>query len=487
MEQRKVNFLPNDSEGQSWKIQKSQHRKNRFWIISIIVVFLLGGCLTYGLMPASNPGDTPESYDPITLEPVEPQGFFQRLKHLVFNKEAKLAGEKKDRINILLLGMGGLGHDGPYLTDTLMVASIKPSTNEVALISIPRDLAVNIPGYGIRKINNVNAFGETKKKNFGPAFVSDVFKKTFDLDIHYYLRVDFKAFTQIIDDIGGVKVDVEKSFVDQQYPAPNDAYQVIKFDKGIQTMDGDTALKFARSRHGNNGEGSDFARARRQQKVLLAVKEKLISFKTLINPIRINNILNTLQENISTNMSFSDIIGFLKMSKDFDSNNISTLVLDNGVNGYLKNTFSENGAYLLEPVSGNYDDIKDAMKNIFDKDFQSQIRNFSIGETVPAQDKPDVDTAKIEIQNGTWRAGLAARVKKTLNDKNIDVTILGNTQERPYMQSGIYDLSSGEFSSTVEDIADTLHIPIKKSPPENETYDSKTQIYIILGEDFQET
>ena len=132
------------------------------------------------------------------------------------------------------------------------------------------------------------------------------------LDLHYYLRMDFKAFEEIINEVGGITINVDNNFIDQLYPAANNEYQTIQFNKGIQTMDGKTALIFARSRHGNNGEGSDFARSKRQQKIILALKEKILSFSTLTNPIKINNIRKTLEKNIRTDIEFSDIMSLLK-------------------------------------------------------------------------------------------------------------------------------------------------------------------------------
>lgn len=132
-----------------------------------------------------------------------------QLKFLISSDDKQLAGEKENRINVLLLGMGGLDHDGPFLTDTVIVASFKPSTNQVALISLPRDLLVPIPGYDWRKINNANAFGEMANPGQGGELAKKVVNEIFDLPINYYVRIDFAGFKQIIDDLGGVTINVE--------------------------------------------------------------------------------------------------------------------------------------------------------------------------------------------------------------------------------------------------------------------------------------
>ncbi|PIT86120.1 MAG: hypothetical protein COU33_04915, partial [Candidatus Magasanikbacteria bacterium CG10_big_fil_rev_8_21_14_0_10_43_6] len=374
-----------------------------------IVALLFAGCKV--VFPANDITDNPLDYDPVTLEPKKPKSLLKKISYFVFNRtDAPLAGEGDDRINVLLLGMGGLGHDGPYLSDTIIIASIKPSTNQVALISIPRDLGVNIPGYGIRKINHANAYGENEKEGWGAAFATEVIEKTFDIEIPYYIRLDFKAFEEIIDDVGGVKVDVERSFTDPLYPAANNLYQTVTFKAGVQNMEGKTALKYARSRHGNNGEGSDFARARRQQKILLALKEKLLSFGTLANPVRINNVITSLEEHLTTNLEFSEIVSFIKLARELENTQIRTIVLDNSPENYLQNAFSSQGAFILEPKSGNYNEINLAIKQIFDQEFEQAT---TVGST-PEQDKPVLPAATIEIQNGTWQAGVAARLKKKL-------------------------------------------------------------------------
>src|SRR3989344_4788174 len=199
--------------------------------------------------------------------------FFKEIIGFIQSGDKKLVGENEDRINILLIGIGGEGHEGGLLADTIILANIKPSTKEVALLSVPRDLTVNIPGYGDRKINNANAFGEMDDlPGGGGMFTARILSNILNTSIPYYIRVDFSGFKKIVDEAGSVNINVEKSFTDYEYPTIDFGYQTISFKQGNQKMDGDKALKYTRSRHGNNGEGSDFARSRRQQKVILALK-----------------------------------------------------------------------------------------------------------------------------------------------------------------------------------------------------------------------
>lgn len=478
MQRSQKNFL-GDSPQTEDKPQPIYTRRRIFLLLIICLFLFVSGCIGRTLFTDA-PTNDPLAYDQVTLEPLQPTGLLTRIKKLVFHKEAPLEGEKKDRINILLLGMGGPGHDGPYLTDTMIIASIQPSTGEVAMISIPRDLGVDIPAKGWYKINHANAFGEARQSGSGGSLATTVVENTFGVDIHYYIRVDFQAVKQIIDDIHGITVDVEQSFTDTEYPAPFHEYQTVSFSKGSQIMDGATALTYARSRHGNNGEGSDFARAKRQQRMILALKEKILSFETLANPIRIHSIIETLGTHLTTNMDFSDIISMMKLAKQADLSNIKTTVLDSSPNGYLKNGYSKQGAFILSPVTGNFDDISLLIEHIFDPTFEGQK---VVHIDVPEQEKPVLTPTTIEIQNGTWRAGLAAKAEKHLENDGIVVSTIGNTGERPVMQSGMYILHPNA-QDAAQSIKAALSIPIKKLHTEVTTTPG-TELLIILGEDFE--
>jgi len=477
MDRDHINFIRQTQPGQ--KPPKKKRRGRRVFLYGAILILLLG--LFFVGRAAFTPDQSlnPLDYDPVTLEPKKPEGLFKRLKHFVFSKDVQLAGERDDRVNILILGQGGPGHDGPFLTDTIIIGSIKPSTGQLSMISVPRDLGVEVPGYGWRKINSANAMGENKKSGWGAAFATEVIEDTFDIDIHYYVRIDFEAFEDVVDEVGGIRVNVARTFTDYEYPAPNDKYQVVSFEKGSQTMDGEEALIYARSRHGNNGEGSDFARAKRQQKVLLALKEKIFSARTLANPVRIHNIVQSLDKNITTNMTFPDIIEFVKQGREFSTEDIITVVLDNSIDGYLKNGYSPQGAFILSPKTGNFDEIKALFENVFD--VETATKNDTPEQDVETIPQP---TANIEVQNGTWRAGLAARVKKRLEDERFGVTTIGNTEERPLLESAIYILENTKDNTAAADgIKEVLGIPIRQTNTDF-PYASSSDILVLLGEDY---
>lgn len=511
MKTRQINFLYNEPKEEEIEKPKKKRNPGFFVIIAIILVFFVGCTINY-LKPVELPDD-PSAYDPTTLEPKKPAGFFNKISNYVFQKEYKLDGEKEDRINILLLGMGGVGHDGPFLTDTIIIASIKPSTNEIAMISIPRDLGAQIPDYGWYKINHANAFGEVKDRGNGAELAIDVVENTFDIDINYYTRIDFTAFAEIIEAVGGVDIYVDNTFTDNSYPDQNDGYQTVHFDSGWQTMDGQTALQFSRSRHGDNGEGSDFSRARRQQKIILALKEKLLSVSTLANPIKIAKIYQSLNTHIDTDMEFGDIISFLKMIKDLKLNNIKTEVLDDSPNGFLQNSITDQGAFILSPKTGNFSEINQMIKNIFEIKDNSTTKlsdnsipqlnkdenntdneTYSDNKVQPTDNTTSTDTEKqiinIEIQNGTWIAGLASRTKKdlldNLTDESISIPYIGNTDEKPTKNSLIFVNGDRDLSDTVDEIKNILDVTTTNKLPTNINFYEDTDILIILGSNFKE-
>lgn len=217
------------------------------------------------------------------------------------------------RTNILILGKGGKGHEAPDLTDTIIFASIKHSDPSVTLISLTRDIW--IPELRA-KLNSTYYWGNQKQKGGGLILSKATVEKIVGTHVHYVVVVDFSGFKNIIDKLGGIEVDVEKSFIDKKYPLPgreNDdcagvdseflcRYETIQFVAGKQLMDGETALKFARSRNAEGDEGTDFARAARQQKVIAGIRTKAVSREIIMNPKKVFSVLRAAQESVETDI-----------------------------------------------------------------------------------------------------------------------------------------------------------------------------------------
>ncbi|MDO8618498.1 MAG: LCP family protein [Candidatus Daviesbacteria bacterium] len=323
------------------------------------------------------------------------------------------------RVNILLLGIGGENHDGPYLTDTVMVASVNFQNKSTSLISLPRDLWVEkIHG----KINSAYEMGLARGQ--GLSMAKSVVGDILGIPIHFAFRLDFGGFIKAIDDIGGIDVDVDKSFDDYNYPIEgkeNDLcgwtqeekdftedeakvlnvspgkmtifvkdgviatdaaqedqgnkyfscrFEHISYKSGLTHMDGTTALKFVRSRHGTNGEGSDFARSARQEKVLQAVRSKMLSLETLVNPGKITSLINTFGKSIDTDLQIGDFLELYKIMKSNETTQ-SFVIGAGGKNPLLKNPpVGDFGGWVLIPTLGNgkYNDIHKYIQTILSRE-----------------------------------------------------------------------------------------------------------------------
>lgn len=412
-------------------------------------------------------------------------GLFGKLKHLMPSVDKQLKGEEEDRINILLLGIGGEGHDGPYLTDTMMLASIKPSTKQVSLVSIPRDLVAPVSNW--QKINSINAYAEQKTPGSGGEVTSKAMEELFQVPIDYYVRVDFNGFANIIDELGGIQVNVENTLDDYSYPIegqennPNyyARFEHLHIEKGLQTMNGSLALKYTRSRHALGAEGSDFARARRQQLVLEAIKSKILSKQTLLNPVTIGKLINEFNKDISTNLDVWEMLRLWNLVKDVDRSQIINKVLSDAPDGFLVAGKGEEGAYILTPRTGNFSDIRKMIQDIFSTTTSTPEAPKKI-ETIK-------DDAKVVILNGTWVSGLASKTAVMLEQSRFSIHQIGNASERNYNNSIIYDLTSGSKNASLTTLKKISGASLAYDSPEwlkiYQDSSSTPDFILILGTD----
>lgn len=317
-----------------------------------------------------NPDANPETTKPLlgTLSDIT--------TNLTSEERLALKGESEGRINILLLGIAGEGKPGGNLTDTIMIASIDTKNKRVSLLSLPRDLYVSVPSLEYSaKINSIYKYGLAKNKGIGP--LQETIESLTNLSINYYLILNFSGFEKFINDIGGINILVERDIYDPTYPGPNYSYETFELKKGFHQLDGATALKYARERH-DDPEG-DFGRSKRQQYVIQAVKNKLFSTQTMLNPFAINNILNTLGNNIKTNITLEEVDSFVKLAKNLDTQNINNAVVDAWKEDSLlkvSHIFYENTrAFILIPRIGNYTEIQDLAEHIFDLKILEKRKN----------------------------------------------------------------------------------------------------------------
>lgn len=314
--------------------------------------------------------------------------------------------QSEGRVNILLLGNAGGRHDGPDLTDSIIVASIDKDEKKAVLFSIPRDLWLSETN---SKVNALYAFG--KKREDGLGFASEEIGKALGLPIHYAIRVDFSGFEKAIDMVGGIDVEVDKTFDDYLYPitgeednlcgnveaevdlnedqakalnvplgkrkvlltpegkvASADAdfpcrFERVHFDQGKLHMSGAVALVYVRSRHGTAGEGSDFARSRRQQKVLESFRDKVLSLETLFNPSKIQGLAQAFGQSFETNIPQAKYLEFYNLSKNLKK--VGTYVLGDlggGKSLFMNPAGGEYGAWVLIPVGNDFTSVRDLVR-----------------------------------------------------------------------------------------------------------------------------
>ena len=433
-------------------------KKKRKWWLWIIVIIVLGILSYFGyqayavakkIVTANNSGGSP---------------FFK------FGQEEqkKLNGEGDGRINILVLGIGGPGHDGADLTDTMIVVSVDPINKTVAMLSLPRDFWVKIPGNGESKINAVHAYGEQNPKKFsdGPTISKEVVSKILDLPIHYYVRMDFEGFKKLIDEVGGLDVNVEKDIVDPYYPddRPGKFGNITyKVNAGPQHMDGSAALKYARSRYTT----SDFDRAKRQQIIIQALKEKALSAGIMANPAKLSAIMNIVGDHFRTDMQLWEMERFMQLMKDVNTQEIAHRVLDNSAEGLLKEN-NMNGAYVLLPKAGtyNYSEIQALAHSIFTEPYILK------------------EKARIEIQYPPKKSAQAKQVESRL--KEFGYNIIANVVAPPgeYTETMIIDYSKGGKPYTVELLKNRFKDA--KMLSDNNASRSDVDIVIVIGDNYKE-
>jgi len=270
------------------------------------------------------------------------------------------------RVNILILGKSGEGHAAPDLTDTIMFISISLNNPSIRLISIPRDIWIP----EIRaKINSAYYWGK-EKDNDGLFLSKNLVEGIVGQPIHYVVVFDFSSFIKIIDLLGGVEVNVERSFTDEKYPIfgkENDLcegdrtykcrYEIVTFNQGKQFMDGETALKFVRSRNAQGDEGTDIAREERQQKIITAVKNTILSSRTLLSPKKMWGIWKVLKETVETNIDEPSAVILARRTLNARENIKSSVIpKDFFVNPPISSKYDNQ--YVFVPRNNNWDEVK---------------------------------------------------------------------------------------------------------------------------------
>jgi len=395
------------------------------------------------------------------------------------------------KTNFLIIGRGWVENEAPNLTDSILLASLHYEKKSFSLLSIPRDLYVAFPTGNKGKINEAYYRGlsaysgdENQAMDNLAQIVSDITGE----DVHYYINLDFNGFRKIIDIMGGIEVDVPKALVDYEYPGPNFSYQTFRISAGRQTLDGATALKYARSRHST----SDFDRSLRQQLIIKWLREKAFSLGFLTDIQKMRSIYTTLNEDVKTNLNIGQLVFLaseaLKIPKEHivSSNFNDTCFSDTSVCDkwwmlYAPQRDLVGGMAVMLMDGTNIYQVSNYAKIA---PYTNIVFNFPL---TYAENKT------IYLYNSTKMAGIAAKTQQKLRSygftfppQNSGIGLSGTTDEVVYEQSKIFYTSpDGTKPETVQALETFFPGWSELVPQLKYTTDPWIEIEIILGNDYR--
>ena len=352
---------------------------------------------------------------------------------------SKLKGEGDGRVNILLLGRGGEGHDGPDLTDTILVASVDPINKKASILSVPRDLYYsNTSNYRVNSVFAEAKYAALARKasatdadNAGFSAIEKVISDDLGIPIHYHVMVDFSGFEQAINTVGGVDLNVGKNGVvfEVLWDEITHRNYTLNVGEGAQHFDGQRALYYARSRH--TSARGDFDRAQRQRALLIALKEKVLSLGTFSNPVKISGLLDAFGNHVQSNMSLSEVLRLYDLAKEIPSTDISTIGLVDPPNNFLTSV-NIAGQSIQQPRAGltDFSEIQNYVRNTLKDGF---IAN---------------ENATIAVLNGTSTPGLATTKSNELKSFGYNVNLIGDAPTKTYTKMVLVDLKHGDKKYT---------------------------------------
>lgn len=388
----------------------------------------------------------------------------------ILSTDAFKRWDGKNRVSILLMGIDQrCEEDGPTHTDSMMVLTIDPVGLSAAVLSLPRDLWVEIPDFGVDRINQANYLGEIfEYPGGGQALAVQTVETLLGVPIDYYVAVNFDAFVEVVDLIGGIDIDAPEAIDDPNYPDRCYGYDPFFIEAGEQHLDGEAALKYARTRA---TFGGDVDRAARQQAVILAVREQVFNLNSLPQLIaQAPQLWQTSQENVRTNMTLDEAIQLALLAQDIPRDSIRTAVLNFD---YVYNETTPDGRQVLVPVRENIRQLRDQL-------FVPPAIPTPVIENLPAL--MAAEQARVAVLNGTAEFGLAASTQEYLQSFGIDVVEIGNADASTYLTSQI--ITYGSYPNTSRYLTQLMHVPpLNVSSGTNP--DGDYDILIIIGNDWR--
>lgn len=393
----------------------------------------------------------------------------------------QLNTEGDGRLNLLLLGRGGTENEAPDLTDTMLIASIDLENQSAALLSIPRDMWVNVNGDGM-KINAAYSTGKSQalykgksKDDAEDAGIKTAINAVRDVSgvpIHKYVLTDYKAFRDVVNALGGVDINVGDPIYD--------TFTGWRFKAGMQTMNGDLALKYARTRHGN--ARGDFDRNEHQRQLLVAMRQKATSTGIVANPVRLNSLANAVQKNIRTDLSLNEAKTLFDKTKTLQDSNIKSLDLAKP-DGPLVTTGNIGGSSVVIPSAGRGD--------------FSKIRAYARTNMIDPYLKKEAPS--LAIYNASGKAGIASTVADVMAGYGYKV-LTKETSQSNQSKTVVVKMTktdkkftdrflSNRFKTVIIDKLPANVVPAKMTPTSSSTTSSTTtapepDYIIILGTDW---
>ncbi len=401
---------------------------------------------------------------------------------------AELPKDENGFTNILLLGQGDASHDGKDLTDMIMVASLDPEgTKSAVLLSLPRDLYfLHTENMGKGRVNSLyrdyKGYLKTKEglteQEASLRAMQELAKEVglaLDVQIHHVVKVDFIGFTQAVDAIGGVDIVVPEAIVDTEYPGPNYTYETFSIGAGSQHLNGETALKYARSRH----TSSDFDRSARQQQILSALAEKAKSEGLHKSPSTIMSLYKTISAHMETTMTIRELVGLAAMGDQIDRSRILAMQLNdrNGLYGDPANP----GGFLYSPPRDQFEDAA-VLLPVSLPEFPVTWKQVQSLTRVLLQSRAILFARpRIRVLNAGAKSGLAGALGTELVRYGFDVLDIANAGGEKRATSLIAAQPSSEEAA--EALSIMLQIPLAPLPIDIAS-EKIGPITIILGKDF---
>jgi LCP family protein required for cell wall assembly len=437
-------------------IGAKKHRARRYMKLAAIVAVLMVGYMGFRVFAT-------------TFAVIERSGQPDALALQDNISPNQLKTEGDGRVNILLIGVGGSGHQAGNLSDVNHILSIDPFNDKVSILGIPRDLYVSIPGHYTTRINAAHAFGEQESTGGGPKLVKETVEQAFGVPIHYYARVDFTGFEKAVDAVDGVDVTTTEDLYDPSYPTRDmRGVEVFQLKAGKHHLDGRTALQVVRCRKGTCG--NDFGRAERQQLVMEALKNKALSAGTVSSPSKVSKLLDTAGNHARTDMSLSIMTRLIAIAEKFQEKKVKpkNFVLSTEPGKFLVGQ-NVGGASVLVPTAGvdNYTQIRAYLRSdLFRDGFLAK------------------ENATVTVLNGTLTTGLATTAGSYLDSYGYNVTGVGDGPSKNVSKTTIYKVSDKKTPFTSALLKKRLKAPQTKDALPSGV-NAKTDYVVILGSDYK--